>query len=58
MNGKQAKRIWDALIYIKIKNPSFDVKEHVQRVELVMTQFKNQEKKPTGNLELVTPILR
>ena len=56
--GKQAKKIWDALIYLKIKCPSIDVKEHIQKMEKFMSEKKKKEpKQPVQQIEVATPKL-
>ena len=35
----EARKVWDALIYLKLKCPSLDVKSHINYVE---TFFKNE----------------
>lgn len=34
----EARRLWDALIYLKLKCPSLDLKEHIGHVEKFMKQ--------------------
>jgi hypothetical protein len=35
---EEAKKIWDALIYLKLKCPSIDVKVPMQKVETFMVE--------------------
>ena len=34
----EARKLWDALIYLKLKCPSLDVKDHIGHVEKFMVQ--------------------
>lgn len=34
----QARKLWDALIYLKLKCPSLDMKDHIEHVEKFMVQ--------------------
>lgn len=38
----QARSIWDSLIYLKLKCPTLDIKEHISKVESFIPKEDNR----------------
>lgn len=49
----EARKVWDAYIFLKLKCPSLDVKEHLSKVEefLPKEDYSSQQDDPTINEE-------